>query len=174
MLGPERCFPQMLPALYYDRLTHAVDARTDVRGTERRRAIRIPARFRPQLYPISCGVLLAPWRVRTRDISTCGVGLLVSVDLPITQAAVIAIRPRNQQERFVMLCALRRLTKVDNNWQIAGFSFERVLSPGQSLETDDQVSSFHWTDVSGETTPDDPLYDPSSVGVPEHWGAAAD
>src|SRR5258708_27685 len=108
----------MLPATYFNRLTHAMDVRTDARYSERRRAIRIPASFRPDYFPISSGVLLRPSRVRARDISTAGIGLLVPHDLPTSPAAVIRLQPGGGEELFFLLCAARRVTKIDGNWAV--------------------------------------------------------
>jgi hypothetical protein len=106
----------MLPETYFDRLTHAMGARTYRRGGERRRAIRIPSSFRPTLFPVVSGCVLRPHRVRARDISMGGIGLLLPRALASTKLAVLHIKPEAADDAFVILCALQRSLKLDSSW----------------------------------------------------------
>jgi hypothetical protein len=146
----------MLPETYFDRLTHAMGARTYRRGGERRRAIRIPSSFRPTLFPVVSGCVLRPHRVRARDISMGGIGLLLPRALASTKLAVLHIKPEAADDAFVILCALQRSLKLDSSWMVGGFTFERLLHLGPSIEPDQRVSDMPWIDVSGDKQPEDP------------------
>lgn len=145
----------MLPGAYFDKLTHALGVRTDQRATERRKAIRVPASFRPEIYAVGEGRLSKAMRVRSRDISSTGLAVLAPKDLPRANQFVLDLKPGDGRERFVLLCKVRRTTKLDGMWTVVGLSFEGVLAPGQTVAPEVAVESLTWIDVSGNTVPDE-------------------
>lgn len=147
----------MLPQSYFCRLTQAMGVKTDQRTGERRRGIRIPATFRPDVFPVEAGVLHAPHRVRARDISSHGISLLVPRALVRVHTIAMSVTPRGAEEAFGMTCFLRRTHKVDTTWTLAGYTFEQLLRPGQAFAAETDLALFDLIDVTGPHPAEDPL-----------------
>jgi hypothetical protein len=146
----------MLPETYFSRLTQAMGMQTDQRSGERRKAVRIPASFRPDLFPVIAGWTRGPLKVRARDISAGGIGLLIPAELANAATVVLSIKPKSSDDDFVILSALKRTVKLDGSLILGGFAFEKLLYPGQSVGPDLRVDTMLWVDIAGDGPFEDP------------------
>jgi hypothetical protein len=154
----------MLPATYLERLTQAMGVRMDRRASERRKASRIPASFRPEVFPVQSDRIEKPYQLRARDISASGVGIILTKELSGQKSIVLRVTRHNSMEELVMLCVLRRTFRLDSICLLGGVSFEKVLYPGQAIVPGQKVSDMLWADVSGEKPGDDPFEELKKAG----------
>lgn len=150
----------MLPSTYLDRVTRCMGLRMDKRGGERRKANRIPATFRPEVFPVSGERIMPPTFLRARDISASGIALVLNREIAGAKLVIVRVVPRDGSinEEYVMLCTLRRHVKIEGGGgMMAGFTIDKVLYPGQRVAAGQVTSAMLWVDVAGEKVGEDPF-----------------
>lgn len=145
----------MLPRQYFERLTQAGRIRTETGRNERRQSIRMPVNMPVQLFPVSGSRVLAPIAGRMRDVSTGGMGVLLSAKEKPVRELVALLSPRGQLPHWAW-CRVQRLVELDGICQLAGCRFLKILVPGQTVVAGESLMGLTWIDVSGDDAPEDP------------------
>ena len=102
------------------------NVRTDVRGDERRRDLRVPLRVQASIVPLSGRIAGKPTRARIHDLSMSGAGLLC--DKPVEAGEALALRlERRGHDAVWVRCRIIRCFEVEPRLFLIGVEFTDVI-----------------------------------------------
>lgn len=146
----------MLPVGVLERISAVNSVRSFSRTNERREKIRIPVSLRAIAMPITGSRTGAPSPVRVKDVSACGLALLVQPGLRWTPEVVLAFTPQRGGDTYYLMARLRRSCIRDGVCIVLGASWEKVLHPGLEVRQGTDLSTLLWVDVAGDVEAEDP------------------
>ena len=102
------------------------NVRTDARGDERRKDLRVPLRVQASIVPLSGRISGKPTRARIHDLSLSGAGLLC--DKPVEAGEALALRlERHGMDAVWVRCRIVRCLEVEPRLFLIGVEFTDVI-----------------------------------------------